>query len=129
MKTLLGILIAVSMVSCGQLSAPHESNDRNGLRLRHEENPVSDSTFTITNTTAFATDSLLLELNGSEILVFNIAGVGTFSKPISITPLNCKVNGHSLLYGIATWVAIDEQKSIRATWTSNVVVIDREEQN
>ncbi|MFI5263860.1 MAG: hypothetical protein ACHQM6_05040 [Candidatus Kapaibacterium sp.] len=129
MRTTIGILVCLALISCEHIYAPNEDQPGNFKQLRQEAYPNPDSTFNVKNDTQDDVGSVIIHLVDSSNVNINVPDSGYFSANISAAPTACTVNGFPLLYSTPTWISISSHTSVHATWTSNVIVIDESEVN
>ena len=129
MRTIIGILLCLSLVSCERYYAPNENQRDINNNLRQEAYPNPDSTFNVENNTHINIGTVLIHLVDSTNANISVADSGHFSTHIRDAPATCLVHGFPLVYALPTWVPIDTHTSVHVTWTSNVVIVDTSEVN
>jgi len=127
MRKITGILLCLSLISCEHISAPQENQQIRPIQLRQDIYPVPDSLFAVENSTHVNMGWVTIHLNDSSILHINVPDSGIFTARLTNVPVLCNINSYPLGYDTATWVPIDMHTGVHATWTTNVVVVDRSE--
>ena len=129
MKQILGFFLVLSLVSCQHLTSPTENQSAHPVQLRTNVYPIPDSSFTVKNDTHDNIGTVSILLTDSTTVNINVTDSGSFSTPLSKATVSCLIKGQPLPYSTATWIKITDHLSVRATWTSDVIIVDTDEQN
>ena len=129
MKRIFGIVLLLSLISCERISSPVENKSCVPVNLRMGEYPTVDSIFTVENYTNVNIGIVMIRLADSTNASVNVPDSGSFSTKISNAPVSCLIRGRELPYATPTWIEIDAHIRIHATWVSNVIIVDTDEQS
>ena len=125
MAILLSLLLSL-FVSIPQTSGLHTTSVR--IPTLHRIAQDADSNFSIVNETTVNVGWAAITLSNNSYTYIDVSGAGTFYATLAYQPTACVINGQSLGYGTAAWIQVDSHTAVHATWTTNVIVIDTQEQ-
>jgi hypothetical protein len=129
MKTFIGIILGLSLLSCDRISAPNESNVKGPTQYRQDEYPLNDSLFYIQNETHVNLGSVGIRFTDSSTIWVNVPDSGVYSTHISKAPVYCLIHSQSVLYSTPEWIKITDSTSVHADWSTNVIIVDQAEVN
>ncbi|MDP4218919.1 MAG: hypothetical protein Q8896_00635 [Bacteroidota bacterium] len=128
MKSAIALFLCLAFISCQEISAPVDPQQTRAVHFR-EDSYATDSLFSVENYTHVNIGSVTIRQSDSSNAYINVTDSGTYTTSISAAPVSVIVNNHVLAYTAPVWVQIDEHTWIHATWSSDVVVVDRSEVN
>jgi len=129
MRKIIAMLLCVSFVSCERLYAPNENRHDTQNLLKQGAYPNPDSTFYVENDTHVNIGSVTIQLIDSSNAIINVSDSGLFSAHVVTSTASCQIHGQSLGYATPSWISIDAHTQIHATWTANIVIVDKNEEN
>ena len=130
MRTLFGILLSFSLLSCEQLSAPSQTSTAvDPIHSKHGKYTPSGLEFSVENQTSVNIGMVTIYLNNNTSTSLAVPGSGTFGVEIPVGSTYCVINGQTLYYNIPAWIVINSTTSVHATLGSNVIIVDQSEQS
>ncbi len=124
MTPLLGLLLSVSLLSSPRMNS---GNENKVSVAPIERIATAEETFTVQNSTPVNVGTITIGEADMGTAYVNVPGPGTFSTSLTATAVSCVINGQPCLQGQPTWIKIDAHTAVRATWTTNIVVVDQSE--
>ena len=83
--------------------------------------------FSAENRTSVNIGWVNIHLTDGTYAYINVTGSGTFTTTTSSQPYECTVHGQTFGQNTPTRIIIDAHTSVRATWTTNIIVFDQVE--
>ena len=124
MTAILGLLLSLSLLSSPVTKAGNQNLDN---KAQIERIATDESTFTVQNSTTVNV-GLVKILNTANLQIgqINVTGAGTFSTSLTGTAVAATINGQICTFGVPVWIKINDHLAVRATLTTNIIVIDQQ---
>src|SRR5690348_16497342 len=107
MNTVLGFLIAISLLLFQHSSQPAANKNIQSFQTAEYFAEKANSTFSAVNQTPVAVGTVTIHLSGGRNAYINVTGSGTFNTDISSSPAYCTINGQNIYDGTPVWITID----------------------
>ncbi|MEP7233938.1 MAG: hypothetical protein ABI778_01460 [Ignavibacteriota bacterium] len=124
MTTILGLLLSISVLSSPNM----RSNLASGKVIGQIERiATAEHTFSAQNLTSVSIGDVTIHEANQTTAHLSVGGSGSYSTTILSSAVGCEVNGQPLTQGESVRIIVNETTSVRATWTSDIIVFDQDE--